>query len=895
MLDAAQEYADSRGVYLYDQTPRELRIRERLWICFWRGLVLALVIASFFCFFSTTLAVPASLFSIIVTVFAVSMLISFSGFNQISYNIGLILFFLVFSAYSFLNLRVLNSGFSAIVNLIIHAVDEVYLLGGVREYTELIPNRQLTTTTTLGLISAVAVLLLFMVMKSNKRRYAGMLIADFLAFGFFFLVRLDPQISWVAMLLGSQATFILLQNSLHIRTPFRKEGVTYRKSKKETLYSYVVQKNAGTMWKSLTLGGFLMLLIFLVLSPITGLFYYNSMPGEKTSARAALDRLISDLTLNGLAGLFSEYDSVGGVSSGQLGGISNVTMDFQTDLTVDFVPYTYDRIFLKQHTYEIYHQESRLNWAGSLTQTSRWIADGMEFAGRDIKNDLERLNKGTQERLLLDPSESLYYLTIDSRKRQTLESLRSRAESAYSAYRNGEVIDDPYSYQSDNWLTKPEMFPFSSEEGWSLDDPTDQLTEEEKAQLAQIPEEEKLLLKRMFWSYQVYPYRDPGASSYLNSLESDWDLIQLNGLDLNQRRMLADWFRESYRTNNASRTSDAVSAWMRITPVDGYDLSIPYQGNFESLAIRNPGSNGETMENSANSYLDRYQPYLIQMPESYRMTFESVVSYDDLRKRLEGGPEDLNPEYLLGRPAPLSANPENLLLLAEATGDLDVKSREDFEDLKQETLNYYSDYYLRETCTSVPEDLKEYLTETFAPMYGLDEAGEKVLTGKELGIANYGYNELIDSLKHIYRTQYMYTYSPGKTPKDREFIRYFLEFQKHGYCVYFASSAALILRSYGIPTRYCEGYAIDINEVIENGELLEEEKLEDWWVSGNNPFDNAGVITLDVTDSSAHAWVEVYYEGYGWSGRLTTLEPGQGYIYKSNATTIQTFSYPSAK
>ncbi len=38
-----------------------------------------------------------------------------------------------------------------------------------------------------------------------------------------------------------------------------------------------------------------------------------------------------------------------------------------------------------------------------------------------------------------------------------------------------------------------------------------------------------------------------------------------------------------------------------------------------------------------------------------------------------------------------------------------------------------------------------------------------------------------------------------------------------------------------------------------------------------------------------------YYEGYGWSGRLTTLEPGQGYIYKSNATTIQTFSYPSAK
>ena len=38
-----------------------------------------------------------------------------------------------------------------------------------------------------------------------------------------------------------------------------------------------------------------------------------------------------------------------------------------------------------------------------------------------------------------------------------------------------------------------------------------------------------------------------------------------------------------------------------------------------------------------------------------------------------------------------------------------------------------------------------------------------------------------------------------------------------------------------------------------------------------------------------------YYDGYGWQGRLTTLEPGKGYIYKSNATTGQTFTYPSAK
>ena len=38
-----------------------------------------------------------------------------------------------------------------------------------------------------------------------------------------------------------------------------------------------------------------------------------------------------------------------------------------------------------------------------------------------------------------------------------------------------------------------------------------------------------------------------------------------------------------------------------------------------------------------------------------------------------------------------------------------------------------------------------------------------------------------------------------------------------------------------------------------------------------------------------------YYQGRGWRGSISTLEPGQGFIYKSKATTSQTFTYPSAK
>ena len=38
-----------------------------------------------------------------------------------------------------------------------------------------------------------------------------------------------------------------------------------------------------------------------------------------------------------------------------------------------------------------------------------------------------------------------------------------------------------------------------------------------------------------------------------------------------------------------------------------------------------------------------------------------------------------------------------------------------------------------------------------------------------------------------------------------------------------------------------------------------------------------------------------YYDGYGWQGSLKTLEPCNGYIYKSNATETRTFTYPSTK
>lgn len=85
---------------------------------------------------------------------------------------------------------------------------------------------------------------------------------------------------------------------------------------------------------------------------------------------------------------------------------------------------------------------------------------------------------------------------------------------------------------------------------------------------------------------------------------------------------------------------------------------------------------------------------------------------------------------------------------------------------------------------------------------------------------------------------YVYTLEPGDVPENRDFVDYFLFDSKQGYCTYYASAMTILVRSLGIPARYVEGYILPSKPVSEN--------------------------SYEVTNKEAHAWVEVYFEGFGW-------------------------------
>lgn len=136
----------------------------------------------------------------------------------------------------------------------------------------------------------------------------------------------------------------------------------------------------------------------------------------------------------------------------------------------------------------------------------------------------------------------------------------------------------------------------------------------------------------------------------------------------------------------------------------------------------------------------------------------------------------------------------------------------------------------------------------------------------------------IEFVKKYLSDNCSYTLSPGSVPSDRELVEYFLTESNKGYCTYFATSGAMMLRYAGIPTRYCEGYVISAADMKKNGKsytngtvdrfkagtpinkmVFNSSEMEQFYTTRNLTYTNVAIY-----DNQAHAWAEVFLEGYGW-------------------------------
>ena len=98
---------------------------------------------------------------------------------------------------------------------------------------------------------------------------------------------------------------------------------------------------------------------------------------------------------------------------------------------------------------------------------------------------------------------------------------------------------------------------------------------------------------------------------------------------------------------------------------------------------------------------------------------------------------------------------------------------------------------------------------------------------------------------------------------ERDFALWFLQRADRGYCVHFATAAAVLLRSAGIPARYVTGYRTDAQ---------------------------AGQ-TVTVTSDDAHAWVE-YYDYRTWTWNILEVTPGDDSLPPEAVTEAPTQTAP---
>lgn len=155
---------------------------------------------------------------------------------------------------------------------------------------------------------------------------------------------------------------------------------------------------------------------------------------------------------------------------------------------------------------------------------------------------------------------------------------------------------------------------------------------------------------------------------------------------------------------------------------------------------------------------------------------------------------------------------------------------------------YYKQYeeYVYDTCLDVPRRLQKLFKKLIpdAPRYQKNDIASMLAC--------------VAYVQKYLRENTSYSLHPGKT-QGSDFVEEFLTVKKTGYCTSYASTAALMLRYMGIPARYATGYVVYRSDI-------EAEKYDS----------TTSEYIIDVRDSSAHAWAEVFAGPLGFIPVETT-------------------------
>lgn len=137
------------------------------------------------------------------------------------------------------------------------------------------------------------------------------------------------------------------------------------------------------------------------------------------------------------------------------------------------------------------------------------------------------------------------------------------------------------------------------------------------------------------------------------------------------------------------------------------------------------------------------------------------------------------------------------------------------------------------------EELKEYLALPDSISQRVKRLADEITNGYDKPFLK------ASAIEKYLKDNYPYSLDTSELPDNNEFVDYFLFNEKKGSCTYFATAMAIMCRIEGIPSRYIEGFVVPSGDAKEG---------------------------VQVLNSDAHAWIELYFDGIGW----ITFDPTPG-------------------
>ncbi|MBR5347904.1 MAG: transglutaminase domain-containing protein [Lachnospiraceae bacterium] len=327
----------------------------RAYSCIFRGLLLFLLVYTPITMMNNAYEISNHIAIVPLILFPFAILVGFFNYNGLCRTVGYILFFLFFVVISTSGYYYINSGLNAIINITFETASYELNTSAIRTYNEVIGDRAVTIPLFYLYIGIVSVIFLnFLINNFMGTIVVLMVSAPFWMLTFYFDYTPAPihYLSYAFCMMS----MVILKSTQQYNLPDR-----LRK------YNVIKHSNDRHLYRSTSNGvvmaqtsGFVVgILLFMVV--LSNLIYPQnrfSTPSEWAAMKESTEDYARIFFTEGLGGFFKGSTLGSMTSYGNLYRSGKVSPTFQTVLEVDYVPASYEPVYIRQYIGDFYTGET---------------------------------------------------------------------------------------------------------------------------------------------------------------------------------------------------------------------------------------------------------------------------------------------------------------------------------------------------------------------------------------------------------------------------------------------------------------------------------------------------------------------------------------------------------